>query len=403
MSTDGAPRLLSREFLTLGLATMLFFGSMGAVNPLLPKFVVDELHGSTTVVGLVLGSFAVASLSLRSVFGRLAGRRGARLLMLIGAVLGALGMAIFSITSSVPVAILGRLLHGGAMAAIMTGSTVLAIDLAPVERRGEAASYILVSFHFGLGLGPLFGEFVMGRSSYHGVFLALAGLIVASGAVAALLPHRPGHPDAPASPWVHRQGVTPGIIAAFGIVPFVAMSTFVPLYGRQIHLNSVGPVFVVASISIAFARIAFGRVPDRLGPIRSTTIALSLSAAGSAVLAGWATPTGVFVAAAVLAGGMALQTPSLIPAAVVDVAPHERASAMATFTMFSDLSVALTGPILGLIAARASYRMTFLTAGLCALGGLVVLHTYLAPNYRPGAADRSTTGLADLATGVGEM
>jgi predicted MFS family arabinose efflux permease len=100
---------------------------------------------------------------------------------------------------------------------------------------------------------------------------------------------------------------------------------------------------------------------------------------------------------------MALQTPSLIPAAVVDVAPHERASAMATFTMFSDLSVALTGPVLGLIAARANYRTTFFTAGLCALGGLVVLHTHLAPNYRPGAAERSTTGLADLATGVGEM
>jgi MFS family permease len=183
-------------------------------------------------------------------------------------------------------------------------------------------------------------------------------------------------------------------VAAFGIVPFVAFSTFVPLYGREIGLTRVGPVFVVASISIAVARLVFGKVPDRIGPVRTCTIALAFTAAGALVVSAWGAPVGVFVAAAVLAGGMALQTPSLIPAAVHGVPPAERASALATFTMFMDVSVALTGPVFGLVAGRAGYRTTFLTSGVCAAAALVVLRRTLAPRWRHLMAVDAESGAA---------
>lgn len=382
MSSEAAPRLLSREFLILGASTMLFFGAMGASNPLLPKFVVDVLGGSQTTAGIVIGSFAVSSLALRSSFGRMGGRRGARRLMLIGCTIGAAGMLVFAGADNIPVAVLGRLLLGAGQAGVMTGSTVLAIDLAPAQRRGEAASYILVAFHLGLGLGPVVGEAVLAQTSYDGVWFTLAALMAGGAVVALMLPHRPGNPHAPKSPWLHPNGFAPGTVAAFGIVAFVAFSFFVPLYAREIGLNRVGPVFVVASISIALVRIVFGRAPDALGPIRSGTIALLLTAAGAVVVAMWHAVPGVYLAAAILAGGMALQTPSLIPVAVHRVEVHERASALATFTMFMDLSVALTGPLMGLLASGAGYRVTFLVGGACALVGLVILRGFLAPRWR---------------------
>lgn len=396
MSTEEPIRLLSREFVTLGLATMLFFGAMGAANPILPKFVADVLHGSDTTVGIVMGSFAVSSLALRVWFGRLGGRRGARLLVLAGCVLGAGGMLLFAAVHTVALALVARLVLGAAQAALMTGSTVLAIDLAPVARRGEAASYILVAFHLGLGLGPVVGESVLHRSSYHRVFLVLGAMMIAGMFVAFLLPRRPGHPDAPTSPWLHPTGVAPGLVAAFGIVAFVSFSTFVPLYAREIGLDNVAPVFVVASIAIALVRIAASRVPDRIGPIRSGTIALGVTVVGTVVLAAWSAVPGVYLAAAVLAGGMALQTPSLIPVAVHGVDPHERASAMATFTMFMDLSVALTAPVFGLIAGGAGYRLTFLTGGVAAAIAVVLLYTVLAPRWRAATApqDQLSTSVA---------
>lgn len=375
-------RLLSREFLTLAAATTLYFFGMGASNPLMPKFVVDELGGTEATAGFVMGSFAVAALATRVGFGRLGDRRGARRLMVIGCITSALGLSLLLVTDTVALAIGSRLLMGTAQAAAMTGSTVLAIDLAPESRRGEAASYILVAFHLGLGFGPVIGEAILNASSYDTVWLTLAALALVGAAVSMLLPHRPGDPDAPPSPWIHPSGLAPGAVAAFGIVGFVTFSTFIPLYGPEIGLERIGLVFTVASLSIAAVRIVFGAAPDRLGPIRAGSLALAFSALGSVIVALWSVPAGVFVAAAVLAGGMALQTPSLIPVVVEGIEPNERSSAMATFTMLMDVSVALTAPLIGLIVSGVGYRTAFLTSGATSLIGLVVLWTRLAPRWR---------------------
>lgn len=196
------------------------------------------------------------------------------------------------------------------------------------------------------------------------------------------LPHRPGNLDAPPSPWIHPNGIAPGLVVAFGIVSFVAFSTFVPLYGREIGLNEVGAVFMVASISIAVVRVVFGRVPDVLGPIRAGAIAIGLTIVGALVAAFVSTVAGVFIAAAILAGGMALQTPAMIPVAVHGVDPGQRSSAMATFTMFMDLSVALTGPIIGLVVSGASYQVAFIVSAGMSVIALILLYGNLAPKWR---------------------
>jgi MFS family permease len=381
---SGSERLLGREFLILAAATSLFFLGMGAANPLTPQFVVDVLGGTETTAGVVMGSFAISSLLLRSWYGRLGDRHGSRRLVVTGGLLGAAGMATLTVADSVALAIGGRLVLGAGQAAVMTGSTVLAITLAPESRRGEAASYILVAFHVGLGLGPIGGELLLEATSYRSVWLVLAGVNALGAAVGMLLRHRPTDREAAPSPWINRQGIAPGAVSFFGIVSFVGFTAFVPLYAREIGLGDVGFVFALASISIAVARIAFGKLPDLLGPIRAGTMALVATVAGSAVLAFWASPVGVYVAAAVLATGMSLQTPSFIPIAVDGVPERERSSAMATFTMFLDLSIAVTGPVTGLIVSGAGYRTAFLTGGVAALVGIVVLRTVAARSWNAG-------------------
>ncbi len=381
-SAEREELLLTREFLILALSTTLYFVGMGASNPLMPKFVVDELGGSEATAGVVMGSFAVAALVTRSPLGRLGDRRGARLLMLIGSGLSTVGMLVLTVTENVPTAIVARLILGAAQAAAMTGATTLAIDISPESRRGEAASYILVSFHMGLGLGPVLGELIRDHFSYDAAWFALAGAAALGGVVASTLPLRVGNPDAPPSPWIHPAGIAPGMVAGFAIVAFVAFSTFIPLYADEIGLTQVGAVFTVSSVAIAFARLVFGKAPDLLGPIRAATLSIGLTIVGSMVVALWAAPAGVFVAAAILAGGMSMQTPSMIPVAVLGVPAHERSSALATFTMFMDVSVALTGPLIGLIVSGTSYRVAFSTTIVTSVIALVLVHTNMAPRWR---------------------
>ncbi len=373
---------MSGEFVILSTATALYFFGMGAANPLLPTFVVDELGGTEATAGLVMGSFAVAALVTRSPFGRLGDRRGARRLMLIGCWLSAVGMLALTVTENVPMAIGARLILGAAQGALMTGATTLAVDLAPDSRRGEAASYILVAFHLGLGLGPLLGVYIRDQASYDAAWVVLAGASALGALVAAQLPRRGGNLDAPPGPWIHPAGVAPGLVAGFGIVAMVAISTFVPLYAGEIGLESVGLVFTVSSISIAAVRIVFSRLPDRIGSVRAASISLVFTIVGATIVTVWASPAGVFVGVAVLAGGMSMQTPALIPVAVEGVPPHERSSALATFTMFMDVSVALTGPLIGLIVSGAGYRVAFSTTIGMTLVALVLVHTTMAPALR---------------------
>ncbi len=241
-----------------------------------------------------------------------------------------------------------------------------------------------MSFHLGLGLGPLLGETIRDAASYDAAWIALAVSAGLGGIIATMLPHRPGDPEAPPSPWIHPAGIAPGIVAAFAIVGFVSFSTFVPLYAETIGLRRVGLVFTISSLAIAAARIIFSRAPDVLGPVKAATIAVVITIAGSTLVTVWAAPLGVYLGAAVLAGGMSLQTPSMIPIAVHGVSAQERASAMATFTMFMDVSVALTGPLMGLIVSGFGYRTAFATGIATGLIALALIRGPLTRRWNGG-------------------
>jgi predicted MFS family arabinose efflux permease len=72
----------------------------------------------------------------------------------------------------------------------------------------------------------------------------------------------------------------------------------------------------------------------------------------------------------------------MIAVAVNGVPDNQRSSAIATFTMFQDLSVAVTGPVTGLIVSGAGYRTAFMSGALASLVALLLLHGNLAPRWR---------------------
>jgi MFS family permease len=381
-------RLLTPEFRTLMLSSSVFFLGAGAQNALLPRFVVDVLGGTEVTAGVVMGSMAISALLTRVWFGRLGDRRGARRVLVLGAAFAASAMGVLAAFPSVPGAVAARLLIGAGAAAVVTASTLLSIQLAPEDRRSEAASYVLISFHVGMGLGPMGGEALLGQLPYGAVWLAIGATTAAGGVLATRLRHRPGDPHAEPGPLIHPSAVWPGVVTLFGVFAFNGFLMFVPLYAREVGLDQVGAVFMTASLTIVVVRLLFGRVPDAVGPIRAGTFALALTGIATGVVAYWNAPTGLFVGAVLLAGGLSLQSPSFIAIAVEGVRPAERGSAMATYTGFFDVANALIGPTFGLIASGLDYRSAFLTAGAMSLVALGILHGVVAPRWR--AATRVT-------------
>jgi MFS family permease len=355
---------------------------MGSLAPVIPRFMRDELGGSDLVIGLAVGAFAVTSLLARPSLGRLGDQRGARLLIVIGCLVGMLGMLSLLLVTSPNGAIVSRLPQGFAQAALMTGSTTLAMDIAPPERRGEAASYILVAFHLGLALGPLVGEWADKRWSFGTVWVIAAGCMLAGAAVASRLPHRPRTSSGPPTKMLYGPSVMPGVIIALAMMGSISIGSFVALYAKEIGVARVAPVFLLTSLTIALVRIGGGRLPDRLGPIRSTSWACAVAVLGSLALVGFHNRLGLFLGVSLVSGGAALLMPSLVPVVVHNVPENRRGSAMATFSMFLDISVALTGPVFGLIAGATSYRGMFLAGAVTTVLGLIGVRTYLVARVR---------------------
>lgn len=370
---------MSREFVTLMVMAAVFFLATGALNALLPKFVVDEIGGTEATAGFVMGSAAFSALATRIWFGRTADRNGARRILVIGAVLGAISFVLLAFATTVVGAVGARLVLGASGAAVVTGSTMLGIQLAPESRRSQAAAYVLISFHAGMGVGPLFAEGMLRTYSYKTVWLASGGFCLLSAVIAMGLVRRPGDVEREPSPLIHRKALLPGVVTFLGVFAFNGFMTFVPLYAREVGMEDASLAFLVVSVTMVLVRGIFGGVPDIIGPIRAGSGALAMTVVASLVIALWATPTGVLVGAALVALGLSLQSPSFIKLAVDDVEPEERGSAMATFTAFYDVAGAIIGPTLGVIVTVSGYRAAFLTtAGVCALG-LVVLHGVVAP------------------------
>jgi MFS family permease len=268
------------------------------------------------------------------------------------------------------------------MAAMFTGSTLLAVTLAPPMRQGQAASLMLVAVHAGLGLGPIIGLEILDRGGYDRVWIVVGVASLLSTAVVTRLGAHPGDPDGEPAPLIHRAALVPGIVTFFGVFAFNGFLTFASLYGREVGVEDVALLFTAASGTIVIVRLLAGHVPDRIGPIRAGSGALMMTFAATLVLAFWQTPTGAFAGAVVLACGMSLQSPSFIPLAIVGVPDRERGAAMATFTGFYDIAGAVIGPVIGLIVAGVSYQVAFLFTGAMALVSLALLQLLIAPGWR---------------------
>jgi MFS family permease len=153
----------------------------------------------------------------------------------------------------------------------------------------------------------------------------------------------------------------------------VAFGAFLPLYGDQVGMDDVGPVFAVYAGLILTIRIVAARVPDAVGWRRTSAAALTGATIGMTILGLWQSPAAVWLGAVILALGMSLLYPALF-SAVMDVTPEtERSHAVGTFTLFFDLSSGLGAALVGAVVSVTNERVGFVTAGACAAIGLVAL------------------------------
>jgi MFS family permease len=369
-------RLLTPAFVLVTGAALVYFIAIGVLTPVLPVFVEDELGGGGTSVGIAVGAFAVSAALLRPLIGRIGDERGRRVLVVGGCAVAAASILGYLVATSLPVLVLFRLLTGVGEAAAFVGAATAAQDLAPRSRRGEATSYFSVAIYGGLGIGPVIGEVVRDRWSVGAAWVCAAVLCIAGAALGAAMPR--GRPEpVERDPTVRRRllqpdAIRPGVVLACSTSAFAGFSAFVPLYVDDVGLPGAAGVLGMYAAVVLAVRIFGARLPDRLGARRGVSAALILQGSGLLAMGALQTAAGLYASTVVYALGVSLLYPSLFPL-VVDTAPErERSHAVATFTLFFDLSQGFGALLFGVIVAWTAEPGAFVAGGVMSFVGLAL-------------------------------
>jgi MFS family permease len=363
-------------------ATLLGFLAIGAVLPVLPRYVTGPLGEGDVWVGVVTGAFAVTAVIGRPIGGRWADRRGRRRVVLAGLLLSSLAGLLYFLPWGVGGLLLARLVLGVGDGWVFTAGLAWTVDLAPQRRRGQAIAMYGLAIWGGLSLGPICGEAAYALGGFDAVwaFSAISPLL---GALVALgvADRRPVSERREGGRLLPAAALRPGGALFLANVGYAALAGFIVLHLAELGVGHGAAVFTTFAAAVVFARLALAWLPDRVGP-RTTAVAAALGqAAGLAVIASAGGLAMAVAGALVMGAGFSLLFPSLALLVVERVDESERGAAMGAFTSFFDLGVGVGAPLAGAVSALAGYPAAFAVAALCA--ALSALLAASVPISRP--------------------
>lgn len=368
-------RLITPVFLLITLSTFAYFVSVGAIIPVLPRYVEGPLGGTQLNVGLAVGAFSIAAVILRPLAGRIGDSRGRAILIISGGIAVALSTAAFVTVDSMAPLMTLRILTGLGEAFFYVGAASAVNDLAPEGRRGEAVSFFSLALYSGLAVGPVLGETVLSAASFDAVWLVSAGAGVVAGLIGIFIPETRAveHIGLGNGRLIHPAGLLPGAVLATSVWGLSGFNAFVPLYALDLGMDGSRIAFVIFSAVVLTIRLFGARLPDRLGAQRTARISLGISAAGLVAMGLLQSPAGLLLGAVVFAVGQALAFPALMTLAVAATPPAERGAVVGTFTAFFDLAFGLGAVTLGAISEALGYPGLFVSAGVVAVAGMLGL------------------------------
>lgn len=352
--------------------------TIGLPLAVLPGYVHDAMGFSAFWAGLIISLQYFATLLSRPHAGRYADVLGPKKIVvfgLCGCFLSGLGYLLADIASAWPMISLlllglGRVILGIGQSFAGTGSTLWGVGVVGSLHIGRVISWNGIVTYGAMAMGapllaillalprpsvkankgkPLPFRAVLGRVWLYGMALALAS-------------------------------------AGFGVI-----ATFITLFYDAKGWD--GAAFALTLFSVAFVgtRLLFPNGINRLGGLNVAMICFGVEIIGLLLVGTAAMPWMAKIGVLLTGMGFSLVFPALGVVAVKAVPPQNQGAALATYTVFMDMSLGVTGPLAGLVMTWAGVPVIYLAAA-----GLVTMALLLTwrlkkrpPSALPEAASSS--------------
>jgi MFS family permease len=404
---------LYRRTLRVVIASQIFGGAGLAAGVTVGALLAQDMLGTEGLAGLPSALFTLGSAGAAYLVGRASQRRGRRVGLTSGFLvggLGATGVVIAAVIGSIPLLFLALLVYGAGTATNLQ-ARYAGTDLATPKRRAISVSLAMVSTTIGAVAGPNLvtpmGELAtsIGIPALAGPFLLAAVAYIAAGLVLlvwlrpdpfllarAIADHdkaaTPEHLQA--APVAVSRAASRGIIVGTTVmvltqVAMVAIMTMTPVHMRA-HghgLTEVGVVIGIHIGSMYLPSLVTGILVDKLGRIfMSIASGVTLLAAGIiGATASGESMVQLMIALALLGIGWNFGLISGT-ALIVDATPIEtRARTQGSVDVLIALAGASGGALSGMVVASSSYATLSLGGGILAILLIpVVLWSRRTPN-----------------------
>jgi len=372
------------RIVSLVLFTFLCYLAIGLQLAVLPGYVHGQLGYGSVVAGLAVSVQYVATVLSRSHAGRMSDTVGPKQTVMTGladcAASGVLLLLAYAFERSswlsLSALLAARLVLGFGESWVGTGCITWAIGHLGPPHTARIISWNGISSYGGMALGAPLGVRLADQWSFGAMGAAVLGLAAAGFGLAALRARVPVVEGRRLSFGSVVARVFPhGMVLALGTVGFGSLAAFVTLYYAAYQWDGAALALSVFGAAFIGVRLVLGGVIGRYGGSRVALACLGVEAAG--LLALWLAPApGVALLGAALTGcGFSLVFPALGIEAVARVPAGSRGAALAVYSVFLDLALAVTGPVAGYISTGHGFAAIYFAAACAvALGmGLVVL------------------------------
>lgn len=370
----------SRTFFALGLANFLILSSFSTFF-LFPLFVLK--HGGNDVdIGLIMGSFALASVVCRPWISEMIDRLGRKKSYTLGCLtMSVLPMTYLCFSGSLTDFYLPllsvRIIHGMGFAICLTAAFTYVADLVPPGRLNEGLGIFGISGIVGSAVGPFVAELVIDGFGFDTLFLA-AGLMACLALLVQLplsetLVHESSHGSPSFFDLFRSRKIS--LVAVFAVlfgIGLAASNGFVSPYASEQQLRFISLYYLIYSTAAVVTRLLGARLADRLGEERVLPYAMIMTGLGLSVLV---IPGGsiVLAVAGALGGcGHGFLYPGLSALVLRNEPAAIRGKITGAFTGSVDAGAFIGSIMLGFIGQWAGLRTLFLVAGGALLAAFVL-------------------------------
>jgi len=365
--------LLNLQIVSVVMFNFASYMTIGLPLAVLPGYVHDVMGYSAFWAGLVISLQYFATLLSRPHAGRYADILGPKKIVifgLCGCFLSGVSYMLAAFGSAWPLIslvllCLGRVILGIGQSFAGTGSTLWGVGVVGSLHIGRVISWNGIVTYGAMAMGAPLGVLF-----YHlGGLKLLAGIIMAVALIAILLAlPRPAVKASKGKPLPFRAvlgRVWPyGMALALASAGFGVIATFITLFYDAKGWD--GAAFALTLFSCAFVgtRLLFPNGINRLGGLNVAMICFAVEIIGLLLVGFAAEPWMAKVGTFLTGAGFSLVFPALGVVAVKMVPQQNQGSALATYTVFMDLSLGITGPLAGFVMAYAGVSVIYLAAAV---------------------------------------